>query len=214
MAQSLTHDVLILGAGLAGLRAAVEISSPPRGPRRHRHRVEGAADARPLGVRRGRHRRGAAHRGRRLARPARLGHRQGVRLPRRPGRRATASSAPSPTRSCSSTTGAFPGRATSTAASRSARSAATPSRARRWRPTRPASSRCRRCTTSCCATRRFTRYDEFFVTDILVPRTGASPACSGSTRRAARRWCCAARRCSSPPAAAARSTASRPTPRR
>ena len=27
MAQSLTHDVLILGAGLAGLRAAVEICS-------------------------------------------------------------------------------------------------------------------------------------------------------------------------------------------
>src|SRR3990172_4527688 len=34
MAQSLTHDVLILGAGLAGLRAAVEIS----------HRTEGHVD--------------------------------------------------------------------------------------------------------------------------------------------------------------------------
>jgi succinate dehydrogenase / fumarate reductase flavoprotein subunit len=34
MAQSLTHDVLILGAGLAGLRAAVEIS----------HRLDGRAD--------------------------------------------------------------------------------------------------------------------------------------------------------------------------
>ena len=34
MAQSLTHDVLILGAGLAGLRAAVELS----------HRTEGHID--------------------------------------------------------------------------------------------------------------------------------------------------------------------------
>ena len=34
MAESLTHDVLILGAGLAGLRAAVELS----------HRLDGKVD--------------------------------------------------------------------------------------------------------------------------------------------------------------------------
>ena len=51
--------------------------------------------------------------------------------------------------------------------------------------------------------RSFTRYDEFFVTDILVERRRASPAWSAWTPAAARPWRSAARRCSSPRAAAA-----------
>ena len=168
MDRELQHDVVILGAGLAGLRAAVEISRRLDGKvdigivskvqlmRAHSVCAEGGTAA---VLRDGPGR---------LARAARLGHGQGLRLPRRPGRGADASSTRSRRRSASSTTGASPGPATTTATSRSARSAGTATRGRRWPPTRPASSRCRRCTTSCSATATFTRYDEFFVTDILV----------------------------------------------
>ena len=87
MAKEIYHDVLILGAGLAGLRAAVEISRRLEGKvdigivskvqlmRAHSVCAEGgtAAVLRP-------------DEGDSL-RPARLGHRQGLGLPRRPGRR-------------------------------------------------------------------------------------------------------------------------------
>ena len=62
MGQSLSHDVLILGAGLAGLRAAVEIARRSNGRDRYRHRLEGPAHARPLGLCRGRDRGDAADR--------------------------------------------------------------------------------------------------------------------------------------------------------
>ena len=48
--------------------------------------LEAAPDAQPLRRGRGRHQRGARQRGRRQPRDARLRHRQGLRLPRRPGR--------------------------------------------------------------------------------------------------------------------------------
>ena len=166
----------------------------PRWPRGRRHRVEGAADARALGLRRGRHRRGAAHRGGRLDRPARLGHEQGVRLPGRPGRRPAVRQR-DPGRDPPARPLGHP-----VDARRARPDRAAPvrrplvSRARRWPPTRPASSRCRRCTTSCCATRASPA-----TTSSSSPtsssRAAASRACSASTRRAARRWCCAARRC-------------------
>ena len=111
------HDVLILGAGLAGLRAAVEIARRLRRARwtsASSPRCSSCAPTRcaPRAARR----RAAARRGR-LLRPARLGHGQGLRLPRRPGRRPPLRRAPCPRRSCCSTTGASPGRATRTAAS-------------------------------------------------------------------------------------------------
>ena len=60
----------------------------------------------------------------------------------------------------------------------------------------------------------FTRYDEFFVTDILV-EDGRFAGLLGIARaERARPSCCAARRCSSRRAAAAPSTASPPTRRR
>ena len=86
MEQVITHDVLILGTGLAGLRAAVELSIRTGGTidigvvskvqimRSHSVCAEGGT--------------GAVHeaRGGRQPRTARLGHREGVRLPGRPGR--------------------------------------------------------------------------------------------------------------------------------
>ena len=60
--------------------------------------------------------------------------------------------------------------------------------------------------------RTFTRYDEMFITDILV-ENGEFAGLVGIHARAERRLFSGPRRCSSPPAAAARCTASRPTRR-
>ena len=75
------HDVLIIGAGLAGQRAALAAARERRERRDHE---QGPPRALALGGRRRRHQRGDQRR-RRLA-LARLRHRQGLGLPRRPGR--------------------------------------------------------------------------------------------------------------------------------
>ena len=74
-------DIVIVGAGGAGMRAAIE-AGPGREDRRH---LEALPD--PLAHRRGagRHGRGARERRRGLVGVAHVRHRQGRRLPRRPG---------------------------------------------------------------------------------------------------------------------------------
>ena len=195
MDRELKHDVVILGAGLAGLRAAVEISRRLEGQvdigivskvqlmRAHSVCAEGgtAAVLRP-------------DQGDSL-RAARLGHGQGLRLPGRPGRGATASSRPSRRRSASSTTGASPGRATRRAASTSARSAGT----RYPRATLAADKtgffEMQTLYDTLLRYRSFTRYDEFFVTDILVEDGRFAGLVGLRHRHAARPWRSAARRC-------------------
>ena len=75
------HDVLIIGAGLAGQRAALAAA---RGRRERGDHEQGPPRALALGGRRRRDQRRDQRR-RRLALP-RLRHRQGLGLPRRPGR--------------------------------------------------------------------------------------------------------------------------------
>ncbi len=64
MVETIDNDVVIVGSGLAGLRAAVEVLSKSKGvgkePRCH---LEAGADAQPLCVRRGRDGRGPLPRG-------------------------------------------------------------------------------------------------------------------------------------------------------
>ena len=66
-------------SGVGRLAGGGRDLASPRGQGRHRHRLEGAADARPLGLRRRRHGGRPADRRRRLARSARLGHRRRAR---------------------------------------------------------------------------------------------------------------------------------------
>ena len=77
------HDVLIVGGGGAGLRAAIAIAETNPRPRRGGG-VEGLPDAQPHGVRRGGC--GGRDRRRRHPRGALLRHDLGQRLARRPGR--------------------------------------------------------------------------------------------------------------------------------
>ena len=77
------YDVLVVGAGCAGMRAAIEAHDA--GARRRR-RLEAPPDPQPLRRGRGRDQRGAREQGRGQPRDARLRHGQGLRLPRRPGR--------------------------------------------------------------------------------------------------------------------------------
>ena len=80
---AMAHDVLLVGGGAAGLRAAIAIAET--NPQLERGRgLEGLPDAQPHGL--GRGRRGRRDRRRRHARRARLRHRLGQRLARRPGR--------------------------------------------------------------------------------------------------------------------------------
>ena len=76
-------DVLVVGAGCAGMRAAIEAFDTGADVAR---RLEAPPDAQPLRRGRGRHQRGARQHGRGQPGDARLRHRQGLRLPRRPGR--------------------------------------------------------------------------------------------------------------------------------
>ena len=75
------HDVLIVGAGLAGMRAAVEAAASRR---RRRPGRQGPSRSQPHLLRPGRHQRGPGRR--RLLGSAHVRHRQGVGLPGRPGR--------------------------------------------------------------------------------------------------------------------------------
>ena len=77
------HDVLLVGGGGAGLRAAIAIAETDPEPRRGRG-VQGLPDAQPHRLRRGRRRR--RDRRRRQHRGAHLRHHLGQRLARRPGR--------------------------------------------------------------------------------------------------------------------------------
>ncbi len=77
------YDVVIVGAGGAGMRAAVEAG--PAGP--HRGADQAVPHPQPHRRRAGRHVRGAGQRRRGQLGVAHLRHRQGRRLPRRPGRR-------------------------------------------------------------------------------------------------------------------------------
>ena len=78
-----THDVLVVGAGCAGMRAAIEAHDA--GAERRRH-LEASSDPQPLRRGRGRDQRRARERGRGLAGDAHVRHGQGLRLHRRPGR--------------------------------------------------------------------------------------------------------------------------------
>ena len=85
MVDVVRHDVVIVGGGCAGLRAAiaaVEADPTLSGGAG----LEGLPDAEPHRLRRGRRGGRAARRGRRQPREARLRHREGLGLPRRPGR--------------------------------------------------------------------------------------------------------------------------------
>ncbi len=78
-----THDVLVIGAGCAGMRAAIEAFDAGADVAR---RLEAPPDAQPLRRRRGRDQRRARQLRRRQPGDARLRHGQGLRLPGRPGR--------------------------------------------------------------------------------------------------------------------------------
>ena len=189
MDQNLGHDVVILGAGLAGLRAAVEIARRTGRQGGHRHRVEGAADARALGVRGGRHGRGAAN-GPEGDSPgaARLGHGEGRRLPGRPGRGATGSWTRSPREIFLLDHWGMPldarrGRPHRAAAVRRALLPAGHAGGRQDGLLRDADAVRPRCS----GTTTFTRYDEFFVSDILVAEGDDFAGLAGSHARGHRR---------------------------
>ncbi len=80
-ARMIQHDVLIVGAGLAGMRAAVEAAD---GRRRRRPGRQSPPRPQPHLLRPGRHQRGPGRR--RLLGSPHVRHRQGVGLPGRPGR--------------------------------------------------------------------------------------------------------------------------------
>ena len=200
MAQSLTHDVLILGAGLAGLRAAVELS----------HRTEGHIDIGIVSkVQLMRAHSVCAEGG--TAAVLREDEGDSIALHAWDSVKGSDFLADQDVvwRFCKAMPReiqlldhwGIPWTRDAQGRIASARSAGIRTRARRWRPTRPASSRCRRCTTSCCATRCFKRYDELFITDIVVedgPLRGAGrhpcaerrdggPAGEGAADRVGRR---------------------------
>ena len=147
-----------------------------RGLRRGRRRgddLEDPPDPLPLRRGRGRHQRGARQRGRGQPRDPRLRHRQGLRLPRRPGRDRDLRAGGARRHLSSSRTGARSSPAARTASSRSARSAPPARRAPSTPPTSPAtsSSRCSG-SRSASATSRSTR--------------SSSPGSSSRTTAAAR----------------------------
>ena len=121
MTTTHTYDAVIVGAGGAGLRAAIETSGP--GP--HRRHLQALPHALPHGRRAGRRVRGAREHGGGLPRVARVRHGEGRRLPGRPARRRAAVRARPSTRSTSSSTGACRSTARRTARSRSGGSAGT-----------------------------------------------------------------------------------------
>ena len=132
-----THDVLVVGAGCAGMRAAIEAHDAGADVAID---LEAPPDAQPLRRGRGRHQRGARQRGR-----GRRPRRTPSTRSRAPTTSATrtrsrSSRARRPATSTSSSTGARSSRAARTASSRSARSAPPARRARSSPPTSPATS--------------------------------------------------------------------------
>ena len=85
--DAISHDVVILGTGLAGPARRSGNLHQDAGQGRYRHRIQSADHALAFGVRRGWHGGRDAPRGRRQPRTACLGYSQGRRLPCRPGHR-------------------------------------------------------------------------------------------------------------------------------
>ena len=112
------HDVLVIGAGLAGMRAA---HPGPADGRRRRDDLEGAPGALALERGAGRHQRPRRRRGRRAVGRARLRDDEGVRLPGRPGRDRRSSRRRAAARCSRWSTGASSSAASPTAAWRCAR---------------------------------------------------------------------------------------------
>jgi len=193
MAQPLTHDVLILGAGLAGLRAAVEISRRLDGKvdigivskvqlmRAHSVCAEGgtAAVLRPEEGDSFELHAWDSVKGSDFLADQDVVHRFVRAMPEE---------------IMLLDHWASPGRGTRRAASTSGRSAGTRSRAPRWPRTRPGSSRCRLSTTRSSAT-SVSPGTTSSSSPTSLSRAAGSRASSGSTPRAGRPSCCAARRC-------------------
>ena len=140
------------------MRAALQLA---RGRPQGRGALEGVPDALAHGGRAGRHRRLARQHGRGQLALAHVRHRQGLGLPRRPGRDRVHVPHGAARWSTSSSTSACRSTATPTARSTSARSAATRATsarsrcsARARRPTAPATRCCTRSTSATCARAR------------------------------------------------------------
>jgi len=193
MAQSLTHDVLILGAGLAGLRAAVEICSrlDGRGGRRIVSKVQlmrahsVCAEGGTAAVLR-------TEEGDSIDLHAWDTNKGSDFLADQDVVRRFVNAIPNEIRLLDPGGSVDARRARPQ--SRSAPSGGTRSPGRRSRPTRPASSRLQTLYDQFCATGA-SRATTSSSSPTFSSSTAASRACSASTRRAARPWCFAARRC-------------------